>query len=149
MTGGTTWVPSRSSGERCLEKMMAARRRITRRGFCHGLVGAVLVGTVLTCGPFRTAGAARKVGQPDQSDKKADVKRSHPVLVSEFSASDTQPDGDLDKHFWSTPERVSFDQAAFVVFPVVFRRKEVGIIMRKARSNSHVTGSVVPTTSRC
>jgi Carbohydrate family 9 binding domain-like len=97
-----------------MKKMMAVRRRITRRGFWrHALVCAVLVGAVLTCGPFRTAGAARNMGQPDQSDEKADVKQSHPVLVSEFSARDTQPDGDLDKHFWSTAKRVSFDEAAF------------------------------------
>jgi hypothetical protein len=94
--------------------MMSVGRRITGRGFWrHGLVCAVLVGTVFTGGPIPTAGAARNMGQPDQSDEKADVKRSHPVLVSEFSASDTQPDGDLDKHFWSTAKRVSFDQAAF------------------------------------
>ena len=93
---------------------MSVGRRITGRGFWrHGLVCAVLVGTVFTGGPIPTAGAARNMGQPDQSDEKADVKRSHPVLVSEFSAGDTQPDGDLDKHFWSTAKRVSFDEAAF------------------------------------
>ena len=112
MTGGTISAPSTCNGER---KLMAAWRRITGRGFWrYGLVCAVLVGAILlTGGPFRTAGAARNMDKPDQSDEMADLKRSHPVLISEFSASDTPPDGDLDKHFWSTAKRVSFDQAAF------------------------------------
>ncbi len=38
----------------------------------------------------------------------------HPLIVSEFSAVDVVPDGDLGKALWSGAKRVRFDEAAFV-----------------------------------
>ncbi len=43
----------------------------------------------------------------------ADRNREHPLIVSEFSRADVEPDGKLDKSFWAGVERVRFDHAAF------------------------------------
>ncbi len=53
----------------------------------------------------------------NRSEAKPEMQRDHPVIISEFSARDLRPDGDLDKPFWSTTRRVSFDQAAFARTP--------------------------------
>lgn len=45
--------------------------------------------------------------------KEAPVHPVHPLMVSEFSAVDVEPDGDLGKPLWSGAKRVRFDQAAF------------------------------------
>lgn len=41
------------------------------------------------------------------------MQRDHPIIISEYSTLEPQPDGDLTKPFWSATPRVSFDQAAF------------------------------------
>ena len=45
--------------------------------------------------------------------KASAVNREHLVIVSEFSAIDVDPDGDLEKAFWTGAKRIRFDEAAF------------------------------------
>ncbi len=53
----------------------------------------------------------------NQAEAKAEMQPHHPVIVSTFSPRDMEPDGDLNKAFWSAAPRVSFDQEAFARTP--------------------------------
>jgi hypothetical protein len=45
--------------------------------------------------------------------KQSAMNREPPVIVSEFSAIDVVPDGNLDKKFWTGAKRIQFDEAGF------------------------------------
>jgi hypothetical protein len=45
--------------------------------------------------------------------KRPAVNRHHPVILSEFSAIDVDPDGDLERAFWTGAKRIRFDESAF------------------------------------
>ena len=45
--------------------------------------------------------------------KHSAVSRAHPVILSEFSAINPVPDGNLAKEFWTGARRVNFDEAGF------------------------------------
>jgi hypothetical protein len=88
---------------------------MARLGTVNRVCRQIFVCAALTCGMLGASGLAQLAGNssPNNSEAKTQMQRHHPVIVSEFSSHDTQPDGDLDKPFWSAARRVSFDQAGF------------------------------------
>src|SRR6185437_14850604 len=88
-----------------LENLIGVRRQVL---FCMASICMVLG---IPC----LGQAAGNSGQ-NQSEVSA-AMHNHPVIVSTFSSRDTRPSGKLDRPFWSTAPRVSFDQAGFTRAP--------------------------------
>ena len=63
--------------------------------------------------PAGAAGGSAAAAGGHEPDEGTLVHPVHPLIVSEFSAVDVEPDGDLTKALWSGAKRVRFDQAAF------------------------------------
>jgi hypothetical protein len=64
--------------------------------------------------PSASASSGAGTAGSQEEDKGGPVHPEHPLIVSEFSAVDVAPDGDLGKALWSGAKRVRFDEAAFV-----------------------------------
>jgi Carbohydrate family 9 binding domain-like len=87
-----------------LAKMYCVRRQVFA---CAAMVCVVLG---IPC-----LGLQMGNSSPNQPAAKAEMH--HPVIVSTFSPRDIRPDGELNKPFWLTARRVSFDQAGFTRTP--------------------------------
>lgn len=92
-----------------------------------------LVRAVATCVVLAWSCLGVSAASPGRSrpEAKPQMQAHHPIIVSEFSTHDRQPDGDLDTPFWSTARQVNFDQAAFTRIP--YPQSETHVASRWSR----------------
>lgn len=79
----------------------------------------MIVSVAWVCLVLGTPCVGQATGNSSRNPPEANaaMQHDHPVIVSKFSSRNIHPNGKLDKSFWSSVPRVSFDQAAFARTP--------------------------------